>query len=158
MAENEQEDNTDTGSIEVEARDMGWVPKDEFRGDESKWVSAEQFVDHGRHVMPILRKNNERLLADQQGMKAQLRQLTAELEAAKEDFSTLEEFHSEEVTRRVAETRKELLTQIKAAKREGDVDTEVDLTDQLQRLNSANTDAEDEIVDGEKKNGNRSAT
>lgn len=35
---------------------MGWVPEDQFRGDKSKWVSAEEFVRRGENEMPILRE------------------------------------------------------------------------------------------------------
>ena len=32
-------------SVEEQARDMGWRPKEEFEGDEDKWVAAQEFVD-----------------------------------------------------------------------------------------------------------------
>ena len=31
-------------TVEDKAREMGWSPKEDFEGDESKWVSAETFV------------------------------------------------------------------------------------------------------------------
>src|ERR1035437_6401948 len=105
-------------SVESEAKEMGWVDKADFRGDESKWVDANTFVEHGRHVMPILRKNNERLLSDQQAMRQQVNKLTQELEATRGDFTALEEFQNEEIVRRVAETRAGILSKIKAAKQE----------------------------------------
>ena len=46
-----------------EAAEMGWVDKDQFRGNPDDWVDAKDFVRRGREVLPILRKNNERLLA-----------------------------------------------------------------------------------------------
>lgn len=129
-------------SVETEARELGWVPKDEWRGDQAKWVPAEEFVERGHVVMPILRKNNERLLQTQQGMQTQLAQLKKELEASRNDFATLQEFHQDELTRRTKELRANLLEQIKDAKRESDIDKEVDLTDKLTQLNAANTAAE----------------
>ena len=47
--------------VEQEARTLGWVPAEEFKGDPNRWVDAETFVERGHTVMPILRKNNERL-------------------------------------------------------------------------------------------------
>jgi hypothetical protein len=32
---------------ELEAREMGWVPKEEFHGDEHKWVDAGEFIRRG---------------------------------------------------------------------------------------------------------------
>lgn len=34
-------------TIEDQARDQGWVPKDEFQGEEHKWVEAGEFIRRG---------------------------------------------------------------------------------------------------------------
>lgn len=39
---------------EVEARHAGWVPKDEYQGDENKWVDADEFIRRG----PLFEKIN----------------------------------------------------------------------------------------------------
>lgn len=39
---------------EVEARSAGWVPKEEYHGDENKWVDADEFVRRG----PLFEKIN----------------------------------------------------------------------------------------------------
>ena len=50
-------------SIEIEnrAKMQGWVPKEEFRGDQAKWISADEFVKRADHMMPILKSVNKRL-------------------------------------------------------------------------------------------------
>ena len=50
-----------TDDIEERARTMGWVPKEEFRGDESRWVDAEEFVRKGAENIPILRERYDKL-------------------------------------------------------------------------------------------------
>lgn len=145
MTEETQVDESGGEDFEAEAREMHWVPKEEYRGDPKDWVSAQEFVERGRQIMPILRENNKRLIEEQRSMRETVRQLAAKLEAAQGDFDTLQEFHNEEVSRRVEETRKELLSQLKVAKREGDVDTEVELQGQLSKLDAANTAVEEEI-------------
>lgn len=40
---------------EQEARKMGWTPKDEFKGDASRWRSAEDFVERGKNMLPIVK-------------------------------------------------------------------------------------------------------
>jgi len=47
--------------VEQKARSMGWVPKDEFRGDPDKWVEAERFVERGENELPILRERYRNL-------------------------------------------------------------------------------------------------
>lgn len=53
--------DAELGTAEDQARRMGWVPQEEFRGDKSKWTDAETFVKNGLESLPILRENNRRL-------------------------------------------------------------------------------------------------
>ena len=57
-------DAADEVSPEIlrEAKTLGWVPKDQFRGSADDWVDASTFVERGKQVMPILNHNNERLM------------------------------------------------------------------------------------------------
>ena len=60
------------------ARIQGWVPKEDFRGDQARWISADEFVKRADHMMPILKSVNKKLegqvtdlgkkLGDTQGM------------------------------------------------------------------------------------------
>lgn len=45
--------NDDT---EAQARAMGWVPKDEFRGPPEKWRDAAEFVKVGEEALPVVRE------------------------------------------------------------------------------------------------------
>lgn len=58
----------ETQEWEDEARRMGWVPKEEFRGNPDFWKSAEEFVTHGQQELPVLR---ERLKAMDAKLKTQ---------------------------------------------------------------------------------------
>ena len=53
-----------TPDYAAEASAQGWVAKDDYRGNEADWVDAETFVRRGKEIMPILRKNNEKLLKE----------------------------------------------------------------------------------------------
>jgi len=59
--------------IEAEAKRMGWTPKDQFKGDPDKWRGADEFVERGRNMLPIVRatvKKQEREIAElKQSMK-----------------------------------------------------------------------------------------
>ena len=45
-------------AVEQEARTLGWVPQEDFRGDKSRWVDAETFVQRGHEIMDLLWKLN----------------------------------------------------------------------------------------------------
>jgi hypothetical protein len=71
--------------FEAEARAQGWTPKEDFRGDESRWVDAETFVKRADEVMPLLKKktqNQDREIAE---LKKQIKRLTRAEAAAYEN-------------------------------------------------------------------------
>jgi hypothetical protein len=116
--------------VEKEARQFGWVPLNEFRGNSESWVDAEAFVKRGKEINPILRKNNERLLTELNSTKSQI----AELRAATEEFK---KFQQETFAKKEIELRTELESlkaQKKQAIREGDGDLAVDLDDRIDSL------------------------
>lgn len=62
IKEPEQNEKSDeTKAIEAKARNLGWVPRDEYHGDPDQWKDAEEFVRHGEDTLPILRENLKRL-------------------------------------------------------------------------------------------------
>ena len=123
--------------IEQEASLMGWQPKEQFRGAPEKWTDAQEFVDRGKHLMPILRKNNERLTGELTALKTQVATLTASLSEASTSMKDLVEFHKEATKAQVAKARADLLTELKEAKTEGDVDAEIAATSKLSEFDAA---------------------
>lgn len=68
--------------FETEARAHGWVPKDEFKGDEGRWVDAENFMKRADEMMPLLKAQNSRLKRDLDAIKKDLKRATAHFEGA----------------------------------------------------------------------------
>jgi hypothetical protein len=122
---------------EQEASLMGWMPQDQFKGDPAKWTSAQEFVDRGKHLMPILRKNNERLVGEIEGLKTQVNQLNASLSESSGAMKDLMKFHEESTKAQVAKARADLLAELKEAKTEGDVDAEIEAQSKLSEFDAA---------------------
>ena len=57
----QQADDTQRLELEQKARESGWVPKEEFRGDLRRWRDAESWVKHADQYLPIARATNRRL-------------------------------------------------------------------------------------------------
>ena len=127
----------------AEAREMGWRPKEEFKGDEVKWVDAKTFLERGEHVLPIVKATNARLRSDLAATNARLVEVQEALKASKESTDALERYHTADVKQKVEKARMELKAQLVAAKKAGDVESEVNLTDELTRLNTADISVED---------------
>lgn len=122
---------------EAAARDMGWRPLAEFRGDPTKWVDADVFVSRGEHFLPILRANNKRLQDQVAEQNATLEETRALLTASQESIKELKKFHDEDTARQVAKARKDLVAEIKQAREDGDVDREMTLQGEVNRLDIA---------------------
>lgn len=85
-----------TPEVEDKARRMGWVPKEEFRGDPEKWRPAEEFVERGENMVPLLRsqvKRQEREIAELKQTMQQFAEFHSKTEqrALEKAFATLKE-------------------------------------------------------------------
>ena len=123
--------------VEVEAKQLGWVPLEAFRGNPEKWVPAEEFSRRGKEILPILRKNNERLHADVSSLGGQVTNLQAALRESQQSIVDLVSHQTESTKRAVENARKDLRDQLKEARRSGDADAEFALEDRIQELDVA---------------------
>lgn len=118
QVENQEVQNAapnEPSATEVEARASGWVPKDEYHGDDNKWVDADEFVRRG----PLFEKINNQ---------------SRELKEVKKALDQLKVHHAN-----VKETAyKEALAKLKAEKRdalvEGDPDRIVEIDEEMASL------------------------
>lgn len=120
--------------VEQKARGLGWVPKEEFRGSEDKWVDAETFVKRGEEVMPILRATNRRLEGDVEGLKGELASTKAALDEASEAISELKKHNTESARAAMKATKSTLRTQIRAAREAQDWEALETLEEQLDEV------------------------
>lgn len=126
--------------FEAQAKALGWVPKDQFRGDAERWVDAETFVRRGEEIMPILKQNNARLQAEVEGLRGQLTEAQETIKAAQESIEALKEYQTEATQEAVKKAKKDLMDQIAAAREAGDVKGELELTEQLDDVRQAERD------------------
>lgn len=47
-------------TVEQKAAELGWVPQEQWKGDPEKWRPAEEFVERGEKILPILKKELEK--------------------------------------------------------------------------------------------------
>lgn len=97
---------------EVEARSAGWVPKDEYHGDENKWVDADEFVRRG----PLFEKINS---------------TTRELKEVRKALDQLKVHHASVKETAFKEALETLKKQKKEAFVDGDPDKIVEIDDRI---------------------------
>lgn len=100
--------------VEQRAREMGWVPKEEYTGDQTKWKSAEVFVALDEPIKRIESQSQE------------LKQMRKALEALKQHHSKVAENEYQRALRDLKSQRKQALV-------DGDIDTFDRLEDEIEK-------------------------
>ena len=140
------EDKPEGRDYEAEASAQGWAPKESFHGAEEDFVDAKTFVQRGEQILPVLRKNNEKLLA-------RLAKAEAAADEARTAAKEFREYQKDQYEKKVEQYETQL-ADLKKAKREalsqGDGDRAVDLDDAIDTVKEAQQDAKAEIEKAEK--------
>lgn len=131
----------DEPSTEDRARLHGWHPEAEFRGDKTKWVPAEIFLDRMEQNTPVLR---ERLKAlEQKAVRTEQNsaKVLEELKIVRENFGTVSGAF-DEMREQAARAREQgykdaevkIKRQLADAARDGDEQAAVRAAEELERL------------------------
>jgi hypothetical protein len=126
----------ETPPVETEARGLGWVPEEEFRGDKAKWVDAETFVKRGKEQLPLLLAENRRLKGKVDSLTGKVGQLETLFEGSQEALVELKKFHEETFDARIKSEKERLKELIIQAREDDDVRKELDAKEQLDNLNA----------------------
>jgi hypothetical protein len=117
--------------VEVQAKELGWQPKEDFRGDPKNWVPAEEYVKRGETVLPYMQADRKRLFKKVDEQSAEIEGLRADLSASRESIETLKQFTASDALKKKDDEIVSLRRQLVEARRGGDVDAEVKLEGQL---------------------------
>lgn len=126
-------------TVAREATSMGWKPKDQWKGDPTLWVDADEFVARGKRILPLVRKENERLTSQLEETRRQLADLKKDNSDLASSVRSIVEHQQTEIKRQV----KERLDALKVAKadalEEGDFKRAARLDSQIDDLKEAAT-------------------
>lgn len=107
--------------VEARARELGWKPKDEYRGPPERWRDAPEFLKHGEDTLPILRERLRRQGTQINELSTNVKEMTTRL---RESGEVLQELHKETLTAREKgyhQAAQELEGRMAAAVAEADV-------------------------------------
>lgn len=114
-------------TIEERAEQMGWKPKDIYKGDPENWTDAEKFVQRGEEELPLLR--------------SQLRKVQSDFHSTKRELSDVKTSMDTWVDMQVQSKLKAAKVQMEEAVADGDVE----------KFKSAQSDYEEAAKPVEKK-------
>jgi hypothetical protein len=129
-------------AIEKAAFDMGWLPKDQFKGDPERWTDAEAFVKRGEDFLPILKANNRKLTSEIATLKASDAENKRLIKESNDQIAQLLEINTAASRKEAKATKVELLTALETARKDGDVDTAVKIQTQIDEHEAAIKKAE----------------
>lgn len=109
-----------TNEVEDKARRMGWVPKEEFKGDPNKWRPADEFVERGENELPIMRER--------------LRHQDKQLAELKETIKQFADYHSKTEQRAYQQAYTDLKQRQIQAVADGNTAEFVKLDGEIQKL------------------------
>ena len=94
------------------AGEMGWTPKEKFRGDPAKWVDAETFYEKGQHVLPIVKSKLKEETAARLKLEAELKQTRQDTIALKQHMEKASAREKAELASEIARLKQERITAI----------------------------------------------
>lgn len=139
---NDQVESKASSEVQAKAEQLGWMPPSRFKGDPERFIDAEEYIERGETVLPIVKEQNKRLHSEMDALRAESARTAAALKAAQSAIEQMEERHSVATQKAVENARKELKVQLAAASEAGDHEGVAELTDQLTLMNKAEVKAE----------------
>jgi len=126
----------DAPNAEARAREQGWLPKEEFKGPETRWVDAETYLERGEQIAPILRKNRDELQRQLRERDGRIAELERKVSEGEQSMEGLRKYHEEDAKRRVEQARTNLVKELRDAREQGDTDKEVEILGAINRLDA----------------------
>lgn len=120
----------EVNQAEVEAKQFGWVPQEDFKGNPDDWRDADTFLKRGKEINGFLRKDLEKIQRTLQGKDAEI----AEIRATMEEFR---KYHNETEKRAYARAIDDLKREKAQAIEQGDGSKVVELDEQIVSLKEA---------------------
>lgn len=137
----EEEQLKDETEIEAEpqevqdrARSMGWIPKEDFKGDETKWRPASEYIERAETLMPILKSQLGRYENKLGRYESEITGLKASLDAQRKTAERLAKMSEKVGEEAYVRAKRDLTKQQAQAVADGDVEKWQQLEDQKDKL------------------------
>ena len=117
--------DSDAGSeasaeVEARARTHGWRPKEEYKGDEGKFVGAEAFLARIDTETPVKNERMASLERQNRSLQRELKGLRDDLKEARETMEEVRVWSSKAAETAYAEARERVQQEMEAAFEKGD--------------------------------------
>jgi hypothetical protein len=101
----EEQQVQDREAIEAEARSSGWKPKEDWKGDTSRWTDAPEWVEHANKVLPIVRGKLAETREERDKLYAKVTDLTSRFDKLAESTKKVGELAYNRALKEIQERR-----------------------------------------------------
>jgi len=115
---------------ETEAKQFGWVPQDDFKGDPEQWRDAATFLQRGKEINGFLRKDLEKI-------QKTLQQRDHDVQEMRETLNEFREFHNASMVQAKKTVIDELRKEKVIAIEQGDGEKVLELEDKIEQVKEA---------------------
>lgn len=117
-----------SAEVEAQAKDMGWQPKEQWKGDQNHWVDAKEFVRRGQTFIPFLQHDRKRLQGELRQMREQYGSVQTQLSETQTQLKEITDFNKAMATERDTRRKSELGSAIRSEEdpvRKAEMETEL---------------------------------
>lgn len=129
-------------TVEDRALEMGWIPPDDFKGDKTKFISAEDFVSRGETLMPLLKANNRKLSTQFDDLRRQNGVLSNQLNEALGELEVLKKGSAAASVEDLKSKRTDLAAELKIVRDADNTQREVEIQAEISEVNDQIREAE----------------
>lgn len=120
----------------AEAKSFGWAEKEHWRGKPEDFLGAREFLERGRHLLPVLQRTNAEHRTQIGTLRSELAVLREQTRAQQAALDLLESSREEDVQAGIEAARAELREKLAEASERGDHAAVAELTDQMTRMSA----------------------
>ena len=129
-------------ALETKAKGMGWVPKAEWNGSPGAWTDAEEYIQRGEQIMPLLRATNRKLEDKLSNTETELQKTRKLLAAATESIQVLTQMNTKTNRDAAKEKRRELMRAQAQARKDDNTELEITIGEQIEEVTQTISEAE----------------
>lgn len=111
---------TALAAAETQAKERGWVPKAEWRGNPNNWTDAAEFNRRAETFVPFLRKQTQELKGELSARDREIAALRAQNTEMLGQMKGITEFNEQMAVERTARRKVEIGAELRAAREAGD--------------------------------------
>lgn len=139
------DDGAGRQEIVAKAKGLGWVPKAEWKGPANAWTDAEEYVQRGEQILPILRANNRKSEQQIVNLQTELQKAQKLIKAQNESLTVLTQMNTKANRDTAKEKRRELLRAQAQARKDDNTDLEIQIGEQIEEATATIAAAEAEL-------------